>query len=80
MQSLRPVAIGLAVGAGSAAALSGLLLATPAAEIIGQIVRIRDPLAYATSLLVIMAACLAAASIPAARAAHLDPMRTLRQD
>jgi ABC-type antimicrobial peptide transport system permease subunit len=79
-QSVRPVGIGLVLGASSAAGLSALLLATPAAEIIGQIVRMRDPIAYVASALVIMTACLAAALIPATRAAHLDPTRTLRQD
>jgi hypothetical protein len=38
------------------------------------------PIAYAASVLVIVAACLLAASIPARRAARLDPMQTLRQE
>ena len=79
-QSFRPVGAGLLLGGGAAAGLSALLLATPGAEFIGQLVHALDPVAYATSLLIITAACLAAASIPAARAAHLDPTRTLRQD
>jgi predicted permease len=79
-QSIRPVGVGLFVGGVSAAGLSALLLATPAAEFIGQIVRVRDPIAYGASLLIILAACLMAASIPATRAAHLDPTRTLRQE
>ena len=57
-----------------------MLLATPAAATIGEIVHVLDPVAYAVSLLVIVAACLAAASIPATRAARLDPTRTLRQE
>jgi ABC-type antimicrobial peptide transport system permease subunit len=77
-QSIRPVGIGLIVGSVSAFGLSALLLSTPAADIIGQIVRVRDPIAYVGSLLLILAACLLAASIPATRAAHLDPTRTLR--
>jgi len=47
---------------------------------IGEIVRVLDPVAYAVSLLIIVAACLVAAAIPAARAARLDPALTLRQD
>jgi predicted permease len=79
-QSIRPVGLGLVIGAGSAAGLSAMLLAMPAAETIGQIVRARDPIAYAASVLIIVAACLTAALIPATRAAHLDPTRTLRQE
>jgi hypothetical protein len=79
-QSIRPVGLGLVFGGCSAAGLSALLLATPAAAIIGQLVRVRDPIAYVTALLIILAACLAAASIPAARAARLDPTQTLRQE
>ena len=44
------------------------------------IVRVLDPVAYAVSLLIIIAACLVAVSIPATRAARLDPTRTLRQE
>ena len=79
-QSIRPVGLGLLVGGGSAAGLAAVLLATPAAAPIGEIVHILDPVAYAVSLAIIIAACLAAASIPAARAARLDPTRTLRQE
>jgi predicted permease len=79
-QSIRPVGFGLAIGGGSAATLAALLLATPAAAAIGQIVHVLDPVAYAVSLLVIVAACLAAGAIPAARAAHLDPTQALRQE
>jgi predicted permease len=79
-QSIRPVVFGLAAGGGSAAALAALLLATPAAATIGEIVHVLDPAAYAVSLLVIIVACLAAASIPAARAARLDPTQALRQE
>jgi ABC-type lipoprotein release transport system permease subunit len=38
------------------------------------------PTAYAVSLLAIVPACLFAAWLPAARAARLDPMQTLRQE
>ena len=56
------------------------LIALPAGAEITEIVRVTDPIAYVASLLVIVAACLLAAWIPAARAARLDPMRTLRQE
>ena len=79
-QSIRPVAFGLLFGGGSAAGLAALLLATPAAATIGEIVHVLDPVAYAVSLLIIIAACLMAAWIPASRAARLDPSNTLRQD
>lgn len=79
-QSIRPVGGGLLLGGVAAAGLSALLLATPAAATVGEIVRVRDPIAYGVSALAITAACLAAAAIPAARAARLDPTRTLRQE
>ena len=79
-QSIRPVGFGLLMGGGSAAVLAALLLATPAAAGIGQFVQVLDPVAYAVSLLIIVAACLVAASIPANRAARLDPTQTLRQE
>jgi len=78
-QSFRPVAVGLILGGVLSASASGLLLATLGRSI-GQIVRVLDPVAYGTSLIVILTACLAAASIPATRAARLDPARTLRQE
>jgi predicted permease len=79
-QSIRPVGVGLLIGGGSAAGLAALLLTTPAAAGIGEIIDVLDPMAYAVSLFVVIAACLAAASIPAARAARLDPALTLRQE
>jgi predicted permease len=79
-QSIRPVGFGLIFGGGSTAGLAALLLATPVAGPIGQIVHVLDPVAYAVSLLVIVAACLAAAALPATRAAHLDPTQALRQE
>jgi predicted permease len=79
-QSIRPVGFGLLVGGGAAAGLAALLLAAPGAAGVGEFVHVLDPLAYASSLLLIVAACLVAASIPAARAARLDPTRTLRQE
>ncbi len=79
-QTTRPVMAGLIAGAGLAAALATAVLATPAGALIAQIVHVTDPVAYLASLGVIVAACLVATWIPAARAAKLDPMRTLRQE
>jgi predicted permease len=79
-QSTRPVGFGLFIGGGSAAGLAALLLATPAAATIGEIVHVLDPVAYAVSLLIIIAACLVAAAVPATRATRLDPTRALRQE
>ena len=79
-QSIRPVGVGLLIGAGTAVGLAIVLMATPAASSIGQIVRVFDPVAYAVSVAMIVTACLAAASIPARRAAHVDPATTLRQE
>jgi predicted permease len=79
-QSVRPVGIGLLAGGGLAAGLSIVLLSTPAASEIGNTVHVLDPVAYAASLLVIVTACVLAASVPALRAARLDPIATLRQD
>ncbi len=79
-QTARPVAYGMLAGVGFAAALATILLSTPAAAVVTEIVRVADPVAYVGSLLAIAGACLLAAWIPAARAARLDPMRTLRQE
>jgi hypothetical protein len=79
-QSARPVGIGLLTGGSLTAALGGVLLATPAAEQIGESVRLFDPVAYAASLLCIVAACACAALIPALRAGRIDPVGALRQD
>jgi predicted permease len=79
-QTSRPVIVGLAGGAGFVLALAAVLLSIPAAGAIGDVIHVLDPLAYLSGLIVIVAACLAAASIPAWRAARVDPMRSLRQD
>jgi ABC-type antimicrobial peptide transport system permease subunit len=79
-QSIPPVGVGLLVGGAAAAALSALLLATPRAAVIGEIVHVLDPVAYGLSLLVIIAACLVAAAVPATRAGRLDPTQALRQE
>jgi ABC-type antimicrobial peptide transport system permease subunit len=46
----------------------------------GEIVHLLDPVAYAVSLLFIVIACVWGASIPARRAARIDPIVALRQD
>ena len=79
-QTARPVAFGLLAGAGLALALATLLIALPAAGAISEVIHVTDPLAYVGSLLLIVAACLLAAAVPASRASRLDPMQTLRQD
>ena len=79
-QTTRPVVYGLLAGVGLAGALATFLIATPAAAPITEMVHVSDPIAYVTSLLVIVAACLLAAWMPARRAARLDPMQTLRQE
>ena len=79
-QTTRPVAYGLLSGAGLAATLATVLLATPFGALIAEIVHVTDPMAYVASLGLIVAACLVAAWIPAARAARADPVQTLRQE
>ena len=79
-QSFRPVAIGLVAGGGLAAALAIVLMATPMAAEIGNLVHLFDPVAYGASLLVIVSSSVVAASVPALRAARIDPIATLRKD
>jgi ABC-type lipoprotein release transport system permease subunit len=79
-QTTRPVGYGLLAGVGLAASLATTLIAIPAAAPIIEIVRVTDPVAYVASLLEIVVACLLAAWMPAKRAAHLDPIQTLRQE
>ena len=79
-QSVRPVGIGLAAGGGLAAAVAIVLMTTPIAAEIGDSIDVLDPGAYAASLLVIVASCVLAVSLPALRAARIDPIATLRRD
>jgi predicted permease len=89
-QSARPVVMGLVVGGGLAILLARVLMATPLAAIsaplgatalqLNDIVRVFDPVAYAASLLCIIAACLPAALVPAIHAARVDPLQSLREE
>lgn len=79
-QSARPVALGLLIGGTLTVGLGAALLATPAAEQISSVVHLFDPVAYAGSLLLIVAACAGAALIPALRAGRVDPLAALRED
>jgi ABC-type lipoprotein release transport system permease subunit len=55
-------------------------MATPFAEEIGGSVDVLDPVAYAAGLLVIVTSCALAVSVPALRAARIDPIATLRRE
>jgi ABC-type antimicrobial peptide transport system permease subunit len=78
-QLLRPVCIGLGAGVGLAAAVATVLMAATDSEI-GTLIKVFDPTAYTTSLLIIVVSCVLAATVPALRAARIDPIATLRQD
>jgi ABC-type antimicrobial peptide transport system permease subunit len=78
-QSARPVVFGLLAGGGLAAGVAVVLMSTFGSENFNT-VRIFDPLTYAASLLVIVIACMLAASVPALRAARVDPIATLRNE
>jgi ABC-type antimicrobial peptide transport system permease subunit len=79
-QSAWPVGIGLLIGCTLTIGFSAALLATPAAEQIGAIVQLFDPIAYGASLACIVAACAGAALIPALRAGRVNPLAALRQE
>jgi ABC-type antimicrobial peptide transport system permease subunit len=79
-QSLRPVGAGLAAGSALALAVAIVLMATPAASEIGDTVDVLDPVAYLSSALVILTACVIAVSVPMLRAVQVDPIATLRQE
>jgi hypothetical protein len=79
-QSVRPVGFGLLAGGGLAAGLAIVLMSTPVSSGIDNVVRVFDPLAYAVSLLVIVVACMLAATMPALHAARLDPIATLKNE
>jgi predicted permease len=77
-QAAGPVGIGLVVGAALALA-TGILLLTNLAPI-GSVVRLLDPVAYLAGLVIIVIACALAAWVPTMKAAHIDPMKSLRHD
>jgi len=81
-QSLRAVAIGLVAGAVLAGGLAKALmaLADPAYGSFTTLLRPYDPASYGAGLLIIVVACGAAASLPALRAARIDPVTTLKQE
>ena len=79
-QSLLPVGFGLAAGAALAAAGATVLITRSAAAPVADAVHVLDPLAYAVSIVLILAACILAALLPALRAARIDPMITLRRE
>ena len=74
------MAIGLAAGGGLAVAVAIILMSTSAASEIGGVVDVADPVAYVASAFIIATACLLAVSVPALRAARIDPIATLRKD
>ena len=78
-QLLRPVGIGLGAGVTLAAAVATVLMAMTDSEV-GTLIRVFDPAAYAMSLLIIVVSCVLAGTVPALRAARIDPIATLRQD
>ena len=80
VESARPVIVGAAGGVLLAGGAAGALMATPVASAIGGLVQVLDPVAYMSALLVIVVACALAASVPALRAARVDPMVTLRSE
>ena len=77
-QTIKPVGIGLAAGAALALAAGIVLLTT--LEPIGTIVKLLDPVSYLAGVLLIVIACALAAWIPTMKAAHIDPMKSLRHE
>jgi ABC-type antimicrobial peptide transport system permease subunit len=73
-QASRLALAGAAAGLAAAFALTRLLRA----ELFG--VTPRDPLTFVTVPLILLAVALAAAAIPACRAARVDPMAAMRID
>jgi len=76
---VRPVCIGLGGGVGLAAAVATAMMAGTEEEV-GTLIKVFDPAAYTASVLIIVVSCMLAATVPALRAARIDPIATLRQD
>ncbi len=87
-QALRLVSVGLAIGVGLAWAMSSVIMSVQEpsgspGSMGAQLVSVINPfdaMAYAGSLTFIAMASVAAALIPALRAAWIDPIATLRHD
>ena len=73
-QTLRPVAIGLAIGIGTAAAASRILT-----SVLFGVSRF-DPIAFVGAPLFLLGIATGASLIPARRATRVDPMTTLRYE
>jgi len=76
-ETFIPVGIGLLIGSGLALALAVLIRS--AWSDFTAVVHAFDPVAYAVSFTVIIAACVVAALAPARRAVRIDPIASLRQ-
>jgi len=71
-QTMRLVIVGVAIGAAAAAVLSRLI-----ASMLFETAP-TDAAAFIVTVTLLACAALAAAALPAYRAAHVDPMRALR--
>jgi ABC-type antimicrobial peptide transport system permease subunit len=76
------VAIGLVAGTMLAGGLANALVAVAGSAdgSMTALLRAFDPAAYAAGVLVIVVACVVAASVPALRAARIDPVTALKQE
>jgi ABC-type antimicrobial peptide transport system permease subunit len=73
-QTLVPVSIGLAIGFAASLAVSRYL-----ASLLYEVTP-RDTMTYLVAGAILLAAALAAASLPARRASQVDPMLALRAE